>query len=357
MGFLTKALGESNNTVVSTSPYQGQNNLASQAAGTATAQQGISQAQQDFMNALTTNANSAATGTNALTGQLQNQALGNGPNPALNQLNQATAQNQAATAAQIANSKGINPGLATRLAAQNGAATQQQAAGQAATLRAQQQLGAQGALGNLYGNQVNQAQQQQNLTGQQNLTQQQIFQNALNNQNSQYLQGKGIESGIAQQNAAANSALIGGLTGGLSNGTVAGNIGGGGGGSGGDSGGKSGGLGGLFSFLAEGGKVPTVNAMLSPGEMYLDPNKAKEVADGKAHPLSGKMIPGKAKVEGNSLVNDTVHAKLKPGGIVVPRDKMNSNDPAKNAKDFVQAILNSKGSFGKVVAAKRKMKE
>ncbi len=74
--------------------------------------------------------------------QYQNIANGTGPNPAQAALNQSTGQNVANQAALMAGQRGAgsNIGLLAREAAQQGAATQQQAVGQAATMQAQQQL-------------------------------------------------------------------------------------------------------------------------------------------------------------------------------------------------------------------------
>lgn len=76
--------------------------------------------------------------------QYQNIANGTGPNPAQAALNQSTGQNVANQAALMAGQRGAgsNVGLIARQAAQQGAATQQQAVGQGATLQAQQQLNA-----------------------------------------------------------------------------------------------------------------------------------------------------------------------------------------------------------------------
>lgn len=81
--------------------------------------------------------------------QLQGIANGTGPNPAQAALNQATGQNVANQAALMAGQRGAgaNVGLMARQASQQGAATQQQAAGQSATMQAQQQLNAIGAMG------------------------------------------------------------------------------------------------------------------------------------------------------------------------------------------------------------------
>ncbi len=94
--------------------------------------------------------------------------------------------------------------------------------------------------------------------------------------------------------------------------------------------------------LAHGGKVP---AMVSPGEIYLNKNKAQAVAKGKANPMSGERIPGKAKVKGDSLKNDTVPKTLEAGGVVIPRSIMNEPDAAKKAAAFVTAHLAKSGHF------------
>lgn len=92
--------------------------------------------------------------------------------------------------------------------------------------------------------------------------------------------------------------------------------------------------------MAKGGKV---DAMLSPGEKYLNPREVKAAEQGR-DPLSmGKKVPGKAKVKGDSLKNDTVPAKLEEGGIVLPRHVMESKNPHWEAHKFVSAILAKEG--------------
>jgi hypothetical protein len=53
----------------------------------------------------------------------------------------------------------------------------------------------------------------------------------------------------------------------------------------------------------------------------------------------GAIVPGKAKVQGNSEKNDTVPAMLSPGEVVIPRDVMQSSDPVSGAAKFVAALL------------------
>lgn len=92
--------------------------------------------------------------------QMQDVAAGKGPNPAQAMLNQQTGANVSNQAALMAGQRGAsqNVGMIARQAAQQGAATQQQAVGQGATMQANQSLNAMGAAGNMAntmaGNQV-----------------------------------------------------------------------------------------------------------------------------------------------------------------------------------------------------------
>jgi hypothetical protein len=88
---------------------------------------------------------------------------------------------------------------------------------------------------------------------------------------------------------------------------------------------------------AHGGKVP---AVVSPGEGYLKPTAAQMAAKGKVNPLkAAEVIPGQAKVKGDSYANDTVRKDLDEGGVVIPRSIMNSKNPEKSAAEFVRAAL------------------
>lgn len=300
----------------------------------------------------------------ALAQQLQAQAQGQGPNPALAQLAKTTGQNVAQQAALMASQRGAsaNPGLVARQAAEQGANAQQQAAGQAATLRAQQQLAAQQALG-----QQQAAIQQANL-GEQNLnaglygTSGQLNNTQNANNISNYANAQGINAATAQSNANATQKTNAGLLGGLSsigglfadggevapilhyqapqasdspgtfdnfNGSsMASKFLGGGAGPAGDMSlsqpalGSSAGLGGAAPGLGvlpasgAGAAAPSlgiaqlaplaalakggkVPALVSPGERYLPPQEVKEVAKGKKEAIkAGEKIPGKPKVSG-----------------------------------------------------------
>ena len=98
-----------------------------------------------------TNANNAVANQQQVYGQLQNVAAGQGPNPAQAMLNQSTAGNVANQAALQAGQRGAaqNVGLIARQAGQQGMQAQQQAAGQGATMQAQQALNALQGAGNV----------------------------------------------------------------------------------------------------------------------------------------------------------------------------------------------------------------
>lgn len=96
--------------------------------------------------------------------------------------------------------------------------------------------------------------------------------------------------------------------------------------------------------FAKGGKVP---AMVSPGEIYLNPRQVKEVAQGKRSPLAGEKIKGKAKVKGDSLENDTVPKTLEVGGVVQPKSVTESDDKLRKAHQFIGALLTKNGSLPK----------
>lgn len=318
-------------------------------------QQGL-QYQQQLINAL--NAQNGIQNQSNVFGQIQGVANGTGPNPALAQLNNATGANIANQAALMAGQRGAgaNVGLVARQAGQQGAGIQQNAIGQAAALQAQQQMAALNQLGGLAGQQVAQQQQAVGNYNQFAQAQQQNLLGSVANQNQSNVgdqQGvNNANAGLAGVNAKNTSGTIGGIfnAGASAFGKAAGAAEGG-------EVTKSGmrlpphlqivadihhpemfGCGGIA--YASGGKV---DAMVSPGEVYLDPKEVSKVENG-SNPISvGEKIPGKAKVSGNSYDNDTVPKKLEEGGIVIPKSIMESNDPAANAAKFVQAIKDKEG--------------
>jgi hypothetical protein len=258
-----------------------------------------------------------------------------------------------------------NPALIARQAAMQGANTQQQAVGQSAQLQAQQQLAAQQNLANLSAQQT--GQQAGAISGYNQAAQgeQGSLLGAIGAQNNANV---GMQSNlnstnaqIQNTNAQGQNSLVGGLLGGVGN-AVQGLVGLAGGGEVVAEGPQTS-FGKYFSQpMAEGGSLGTramsksgeqtssgvstnygsyskggrVKAMLSPDELYLTPKKAQAVALGKLSPMAGERIPGKAKVAGDSLENDTVPRDLEAGGVVVKRSQ--AQDPDK-ARSFVQAVM------------------
>lgn len=275
--------------------------------------------------------------TSALQGQQQGlasallaQSQGQGPNPAQAMLNAQTNQNIQQNAGFIGSQKGISPALAQRLAAENEGMMSQQAAQAGATLGAQQQLAAQGQLANVYGQIGN-----------------------------EQLGTAGINSGVAQGNAAANQNTAGGLL--NASGFAA------------TSGSKAGAQQGLFSSgggaaaAAKGGTVGknlpphlhlvasiyhpqmldmggTAKVMVSPDEEIVPPKDVKSVAKGKksVHE-AGVKVPGHAEVKGDSKKNDKVMANPEPGSIVIPRSVMQSKNPEAEAQEFIAKELSKRG--------------
>lgn len=367
MGFVKSLLGNSGGAgfkaqgadpaQMSTAYNQTQNSIAQQNAFVQAlqAQNGIGNQSQVFNQ------------QQQLSGQLQGVINGTGPNPAQAQLAQSTGANVSNQAAMMAGQRGAsaNTGLIARQAAQQGANTQQQAAGQAATLQAQQSLGAMGQLqqqqanmGNLASNQVANQQAANTNLGQQSLQQQSNLLGLQQNANS-------ANASIASENAKSQSNMLGNVMGGL--GSAAMLIGSGGAAAPMLMAGEA--SQGLMNTAAEGGQVVDgkigpqsftakhilgikmarggkVPALVSPGERYLNPKEVEKVAEGKKAPMkAGEKIPGKAKVEGakNSYSNDTVHKNLDEGGIVIPRSVTQGKNPEKAAHDFVSAILAKDG--------------
>lgn len=185
---------------------------------------------------------SAIQGLQGAAGQYADIAAGRGPNPAAAAYRNATGQNVANQAALMAGQRGAgaNTGLLARQAAQQGAATQQQAVGQLAQLQAQQQIaglqgytGAQQALGgmgqnlvaqqagaqNAYASQANQLAGQQlnanNAYMQNQLANQQAMQNSLSGVNQANVANQSSvnqgASAMGVQQAKGQQGIIGGL--------------------------------------------------------------------------------------------------------------------------------------------------
>lgn len=393
----------------------------------------------------------------ALANQLQNQANGQGPNPAQIQFGQNLNAATQAAAGTIASEKGISPALQAQLIAQQQGAAGQNAASGSALMQSQQQLaaqqqlaqqqqalqnvagtqvaqqqGQQNALAANTGNQVNQLQNQQgalqNVAGSQIANQGQ----ALNNLNAQSQNEQGLllnsiggqnqaqqagqanvnnaNAAMAQTNAKNSAGFANNLIFGTA-GTSKGLLGGAKGGEvkkdkidpvkgknpkfnmskipehfhpiihifhphlmmadGGeiplisDDGSElgmsrpaGGGITGALkqagpmlaeAAMAEGGEATSTSSQTEPAPPY-DPNSdfAREVSKGfseqmynggQANYQKGAMVPGKPKVNHNSVKNDVVPAILSPGEVVIPLNIMKSKDPVQGAADFVKALM------------------
>jgi len=305
------------------------------------------QSQQALLQAL--QAQNGIANQNQVFNQVEGVVNGTGPNPAQAMLNQATGANVSNQAALMAGQRGAgaNVGLIARQAGMQGANTQQQAAGQAATLQANQSLNALTNAGNMAGQQVA---NQIGATNANTLANQQEQQNLLAAQAAANQAAVGSQGSVNTANASLANNIMGGqqkLIGGAFQGAGASGVMGGGiqnaaGGAalmahGGEVPGPMSSHG---KRIAAGGKVP---AMVSPGEIYLDPNRAKEVAGSKekAKEILARQakVPGRAIVSGDSSKNDTVPAELETGGVVIPRSKTMPEDAAR----FVAAVLAKKG--------------
>ncbi len=301
--------------------------------------------QQAFVNAV--NAQNGLGNQTQVYNQLQGIANGTGPNPAQAALNQATGNNVAQQAALMASQRGVgaNPGLIARQAAMQGANIQQNAAGQAATLQAQQQMAAINAAGGLANQQA--AQQQQAL-GQYNQFaqgQQQNLLNAAGQYNNVNAGIYGTDTAAATAAAGRNQEMNKGLASGL--GAAATALGGSSG-----SGSSTPAIGGFPSLAsaptmvaAHGGEIPASRAGQHLKGLYAQGGEVAPAPSVSVGPKlkAGGPVPGKAKVKGDSLKNDTVAAQLSPGEAVIPRSVMQSKNPGAEAAKFVEAILAKQG--------------
>ena len=364
MGFVSGLLGTAggmNGTGISGPQSANILNPATQQMGTDALAQ-----QQALINAYQPGGTAALQSQQDLLGQLGQQAQGLGPNPALAQLNKATAANTANQAALMAGQRGSsqNAGLIARQASMQGAQNQQNAAGQAATLAAQQQISARQQLAAQQAQMVNQQQ-----TGQQQYTGNVLGQ--INNQNNTNLgmatNINNVNGALAGQTMQGQQQLMGNLTGsagsamGLAEGGQVNNLptsynmmASGGMPQQAQAGPQSRlgrHLAGLqqtlpipqsmptsMPMMAEGGKVPV---LLSPGEIKLSPKEANRVAQGANPMAEGKKVPGKPKVGGakNDYANDTVKDDVEAGTIILPRSVTQSKNPHWEAHKFVSAIM------------------
>lgn len=216
LGSINGALGLNDNYQAGSANLQAGTNAAQLNQAYTDAQNGIAN-QANLVNTLQPQAQTAVNNQNDLANQYSQMTRGEGPNPALAQLNQATGKNVANQAALMAGQRGAsaNAGLLARQTAQQGAATQQEAAGQGATLQAQQQIAAQNNLANLANNQISQTGQA--VTGQNSAAQneQANLQNANTSLNNANVGMQSNINNVNSQTAAANQNMAGKMLGGI----------------------------------------------------------------------------------------------------------------------------------------------
>ena len=149
--------------------------------------------------------------------QLQGVAAGTGPNPAQAMLNQATGANIANQAALAAGQRGAagNVGLMARQVGQQGGALQQTAAGQGATMQANQALNAISAAGNMANNQVANQIGATTANAQATQSNQANILNAINAANQNKVSSQNsvnqANAGLAQTTMGAQKDVVGGL--------------------------------------------------------------------------------------------------------------------------------------------------
>jgi len=224
-------------------------------------------------------------GQNQLVAQLQAQANGTGPNPAMQMMRKANDENIRMNAGFTASQKGINPALAARLASQNQAMMSQKNAADMGIVQAQQQIQAQNTLANVYS-----GQQQNNLRSQEMQLQNQ------------------------QTNNARNTQIFGGLLNGV----------------------------GAFAGQEYVRRNYGTNADGSGAQKMQDDGSYE---DGRRMGYSqGGPVPGQAQVQGNHPANDTVPAMLSPGEIVIPRTHAKSPEMAKR---FIDNVLKNNKTHAK----------
>jgi hypothetical protein len=275
-----------------------------------------------------------------------------GPSLAEMQLQQTLEQNRRAAAGALAGAgRGINPALAQRLLLQQQSTLGQQAAGQGAILRAQEQLAAQQALGQQLAGMRGAEQAQFGTSGQLGLGQEKLgvetqeaqrqreLEVALANQRAeqerqrlQQQQEESIQGASERQREALGDAAI--------------------------EAGKFGMQAAKLGLFAEGGKVEAKKKMpkakiiaAHAAAKKAMPNFQEQYGEEKgkavAYATMMKMAKKNKLAEGDlakldNKKNDVVPAMLSEGEAVIPRSIMMSPKPAQAAAKFVDALIKNK---------------
>lgn len=241
------------------------------------------------------------------------QALGYGPNPALQQLQNTTGQNVANQSALMAGQRGssANAGLMARQAAQQGGSIQQQAVGQGALMRAQQQIAAQQALqqqqaqmASLAGQQVGQQSNALSNYNQFGQTEQNQLLNAFSNFNSAKV---GAQDSVNKANASVSNTAAQGQQG-LFGGAIKGISG---------TGALAGAQGGMVPHMASGG-MPHFEYANGPLDFQsrapeLQPSPAQQQTAEGPSSFSGKMLSGPEQISSSSSSSGMVGGGPNPG--------------------------------------------
>lgn len=331
-----------------------------------TGAQGALNSATNQVNAVQPGVSTGVGSQNYLASTLQNQIAGGGPNLAQATLNQNTGQNIAQAAALAAGTRGAstNAGLIAENAARQGAATQQSAISEAATLRQNQQLQAQQQLQTLAGTQVDQGNTAVNTANSAQQGEQNILQNANTSANNQQVTSQNninsVNAQVAAGNQNSNQNVLSGIGSAVSS------------------------VGGLLS-LAHGGEVPdhimtmakiyhqhladggAVQGILSDTPVNLPQytgNLGKGPLVGFKPPTStpskgpsldpasidmsalstgiapavmaeGGQIAGKPKVNHDSYSNDTKLIAASPGEVVIPLDVLHAETALGKKARFV----------------------
>lgn len=300
-----------------------------------------------------------------LAAQLQNEAAGNGPNPAQIQYLQNAQNISQAQANTYAGNRSLNPGLAARMAGNTAANTGQAATAGAAAQQMQQQLAAQGEMEGLTG------QEQSGVLGAEGIN----AQVAQNNANAVNQNESGIVNGIAGAVTGPINSLFakGGKVSASKHLDAIGRIYHprkfADGGSTGSSPLLTPGLGGTisvpdvpnFSNAQALRSTPTLNLLQKPSGSTPDLSSTKvsgpaiaggadsvaDLAPIAAMAARGGKIRGKAAVKGDSYKNDTVPALLSPGEEVIDRETLGDPGPMGKMARTVAKYVNEKGSSSK----------
>lgn len=295
-----------------------------------------------------------------LNNTLKNQLAGNGPSLAALMLNQAQQRNAGTAYGMAAATRGTNPGLAMRNA-MNVTANENQNAQQAAGLaRAQEQLGAEGALANnlssMQGQSITAASGANNLntniaTGN-TATNNQVMGGVMNGvSGAMGIGASKAHGGFIRRPSFPQYLSQGGFTGFSELGVE-----------GGDAYGDSKNpYADSFRFSSK-GKTPTLpfgggagsSTSLAGGPMDAVGGLASDLGPLAMAASKGAVIPGRAPVKGDSKKNDIVPTMLSPDELVIPRSVSMSPSFLKKLSEIVEEMP-GKGpqGFAKVLAARK----